>query len=277
MPALAASAEKPASAAELAFERVGGRTAVVRCRARTPLKLLTPRHAGAAGWACMSSHGGGLLNGDSVALRVEVRAGASAALVTQASTKIYPGRPGSRQTVDATVAAGGLLVVAPDPVVCFAGSRYAQRQAFDLAPTANLAVVDWLTSGRAANGERWAFESYESRLVVRRGGKELLRDATLLDEEAGRLPGRLGRFDVIALALATGPRLAAGARRLLEETARLSATRRAPRLVSASPVGKDGALLRVAAESFEDASTELRRALTFVWDALGDDPWSSRA
>jgi hypothetical protein len=39
----------------------------------------------------------------------------------------------------------------------------------------------------------------------------------------------------------------------------------------------DGALLRVAAESFEEASRELRRALAFAWDALGDDPWSSRA
>ncbi len=267
----------PVSQAELVFERVGGRTAVVRCRARTPLKLLTPRHAGDAGWACASSHGGGLLSGDRVALRVEVRAGAAAAVVTQASTKIHPGPVGARQTLDAAVAAGGLLVVAPDPVVCFAGARYAQRQEFDLAPTASLAAVDWLTSGRAANGERWAFDAYESRLAVRRAGRELLRDATVLDAQAGPLPARMGRFDAVALALATGPRLAEGARRLLEETARRPAPRRAPLVVSSAPLGADGALFRVAAESFEDAAAEVRRALAFVWDALGDDPWSSRA
>jgi urease accessory protein len=276
MPAPAASAEKPVSFAELAFEIVGGRTAVVRRRASTPLTILTPRHAGSAAWACASSHGGGLLSGDSIAVSIDVRAGARAAFVTQASSKIHPGRPGARQSLDAFVGAGGLLVVAPDPVVCFAGARYVQRQEFDLAPKASLVVVDWLTSGRAARGERWSFESYESRLAVRRGGTDLLRDATRLDGEAGRLAERLGRFDVVALALATGPLLADGARRLLDETARRPASRRAPLVVSAAPLGADGALLRVAAESFEDAARELRRALAFAWDALGDDPWSSR-
>lgn len=276
MPALSAPAEKPA-AAELAFEAVGGRTAVVRCRAAAPLKILTPRHAGTAAWACAGSYGGGLLSGDSVAASLDVRVGARAAFVTQASTKIHPGRPGARQSLDAAVAADGLLVVAPDPIVCYAGARYAQRQEFDLAPRASLVVVDWLTSGRAARGERWSFESYESRLVVRRGGRELLRDATLLDGEAGPLAERLGRFDVVGLALATGPLLAAGARRLLEETARRPVTRRAPLVVSAAPVGADGALLRLAGESFEDAARALRRALDFAWDVLGEDPWACRA
>ncbi len=277
MPPPAVSLEKPASRAELAFEAAGARTAVVRCRAATPLKILTPRHAGTAAWACLSSHGGGILNGDDVSIGVEVRAGARAALVTQASTKIYPGLPGARQTLCAAVAAGGLLVAAPDPVVCYAGARYLQRQEFDLARGANLAVVDWLTSGRAACGERWAFDAYESRLTVRRAGREILLDAARLDAAAGPLPERLGRFDVLALALAAGPRFALGARRLLSEIAARPAPRRAPLAISAAPVGDDGVLLRLGAESFEDAAAELRRCLAFVWDELGDDPWASRA
>jgi urease accessory protein len=277
MPALTAAKNTSATTAELAFECAGTRTAVVRCRAATPLKILTPRHAGTAAWACLSSHGGGLLSGDVVSVAADVRAGARAALVTQASTKIYPGRPGSRQTLVSAVAAGGLLVVAPDPVVCYAAARYDQRQEFDLSRTADLVVVDWLTSGRAACGERWAFESYASRLLVRRAGREILRDATQLDAQAGALAPRLGRFDVILLAFATGPGLAKGARELLAETARRPAPRRAPFVVSAAPVGDDGVLLRAAAESAEDAARELRRTLGFVWEALGDDPWSSRA
>ncbi len=267
----------PASRAELAFEAVDGRTAVVARRATTPLTILTPRHRGTAAWACVGSHGGGLLSGDAVALRADVRAGASAVLVTQASTKIHPGRPGARQSLDATVASGGCLTVAPDPVVCYAGARYAQRQEFDLAPSASLLVVDWLSSGRSANGERWRFESYESRLVIRRGGKELLWDATRLDGEAGSLTARLGRFDLLGLAAATGPAFKDGARRLLEQTARRPAPRRASLAVSAAPLGGEGVLLRLAAESFEEGAAELRRALSFVWTALGEDPWSGRA
>jgi len=277
MPAPTATAVDNATHADLAFARVGARTAGIRLCARTPLKLLTPRHAGEAAWGCLSSHGGGLLNGDDVAIAVEVGAGASAALVTQASTKIYPGRPGSRQTLTATVAAGGLLVAAPDPVVCYKGARYVQRQEFDLARGANLAVVDWLTSGRAACGERWAFDGYDSRLTLRRSGRETLLDATRLDAAAGPLPERLGRFDVIALALATGPRFAAGAKRLLAQIAARPAPRRAPLVISAAPVGEDGVLLRLGAQLFEDAAAELRRAFDFVWRELGDDPWGSRA
>ncbi len=270
------SIAKDAGRALLTFEAVGGRTAVVRCRAATPLKILTPRHSGTAAWACASSHGGGLLNGDSVTVDIEVRARAQAAFVTQASTKIYPGRPGARQNVAASVAAGALLVVAPDPVVCYANARYVQCQEFDLAPSASLAVVDWLTSGRAACGERWAFESYESRLTVRRAGVEILRDATLLNAHARALPSRLGRFDVIAMAAMSGPLLKDGIAQLLEETSHRATPKQAALIVSAAPMGKDGALLRIAGESCEDAARELRRMLDFVWTALGNDPWSSR-
>ena len=277
MPAPVPPTVTSSSAAALAFEVVGGRTVVTRCRAATPLKLLTPRRAGDAAWACASTHGGGLLSGDAVSLSLEAGAGARAALVTQASTKIYPGRPGARQHLNASVAAGGLLVVAPDPVVCYAGARYDQRQEFKLAPSANLVVIDWLTSGRAACGERWRFESYSSRLEIRRTGALELWDALRLDGEEGPLPARLGRFDVLALAAATGPLLRPGAERLLAEIAQRPLTLRAALVVSAAPLGKGGVLLRLAAESFEEAAAELRRALSFVWEALGDDPWSCRS
>jgi len=66
------------------------------------------------------------------------------------------------QTVDARVAEGALLAVLPDPVTCFAGARYTQRQSFSLAPGGSLVLVDWLTCGRRALGETWALSSYQS-------------------------------------------------------------------------------------------------------------------
>lgn len=60
------------------------------------------------------------------------------------------------------MAEGALLAVLPDPVTCFAGARYSQRQSFLLAPGASLVLVDWLTCGRRALGEAWALASYES-------------------------------------------------------------------------------------------------------------------
>ena len=270
----AAGTPGTAGAAALEFSLTGGRTAASSARASAPLKVLFPRHRGPAAWACLSSLGGGLVDSDRLAVTARVGRGASAALTTQSSTKVYRGA--ATQSLSARVEEGGLLAVAPDPVVCYAGARYAQRLEFDLDRGADLAAVDWLTSGRAARGERWAFSSYESRLTARRAGRELLRDALLLSPEQGALPARLGRWNILGTAVALGPRLAAGARALVEELAREPLSRKAGALMTASPLGEDGMIMRFAGESVEDCARSLRERLKFAWEALGDDPWSSR-
>ena len=274
MPSPAFPPQVQTPTARLEFGLVNGKTTLLRAEASTPLKLLHPRHAGTAGWACLSSHGGGLVDGDAPVVDLRVGPGASAALTTQASTKVYPGT--ASQALTASAAAGALLVAAPDPVTCYAGARYRQDLRFFLDAGADLAVVDWLTSGRAARGERWDFRSYESRLTIERDGRALLHDALRLDPEAGPLRARLGRFEVLALAAVTGPRLAEGAGRLLADIAARPLSRRSRLALSAGPLGGDGVLLRLAAESVEECAAALRGALGFVWTLLGDDPWTSR-
>jgi urease accessory protein len=263
--------------ARLTFERVGGRTATTRCRAASPLKLLTPRHAGDAAWACASSHGGGLLSGDRVRVSIDVGPRARAAFTTQASTKIYPGDVEAYQAINADLAAGSLLVVAPDPIVCYEGARYRQEQSYALAPSASLVVLDWMTAGRSANDERWKFVSYETKLKIERAGALELWEAARLTALEGALPGRMGRFETLGLVALTGPRVNRGCAQLVAELAARPLVRREAFIVSAAPLRGGGALLRFAAESCEDAHRELRRLLGFVWRELGDDPWSCRA
>ena len=42
-------------------------------------------------------------------------------------------------------------------------------------------MVDWMTSGRHAVGERWAFSRYESRFDIRRGSQRMFFDALVLE------------------------------------------------------------------------------------------------
>ena len=117
--------------ARLEFRRraSGGKTVLGTAFAASPLRLLTPADHGDAAWVFLASLGGGLLDGDRIDLDVEVGDGASALLGTQASTKVYrspPGGAGSSQRLSARVGAGALLAVVPDPVVCFADTRYEQ-------------------------------------------------------------------------------------------------------------------------------------------------------
>jgi urease accessory protein len=244
--------------------RRGAGSAVVRLVTRAPLRLLTPRGHGRAAWVTAGSYGGGLVDGDALALSLRVRAGAAAYLTTQSSTKVYPGA--AAQTIDATVDDDALLVALPEPVTCYAGARYRQDATIRLGAGARLVWLDALTAGRAARGERWRFDGYRSRVRVERGGRTLVADGLVLDPAHGPLPRRLGRFDAIATLLV------AGALRDAVLDAGASPRRDADALVAPSPIGDDAAVCRVAATSTEALARALRPLLAPVAALLGDDP-----
>lgn len=266
-------------AGHLVVELVSGQSAATSVCASSPLKLLVPRPHGPSVWAYLSSFGGGLVAGDKTRLDVQLGPGTRCFLGTQASTKVYR-NPDSRPCghhLTATLDAGALLVLAPDPVQAFAGSLYSQRQEFQLQPGSSLVLVDWLCSGRVACGERWAFSRFQSRNEVRLDGKRLLLDSLLLDPADGELaaPQRMGRFNCLALVALIGETLAEAAVRLLAEVAARPLARRTPLVASASPI-VGGALLRIAGESAESVAHEIQRHLAFLNDLLGDDPWSRK-
>ncbi|HYD43254.1 MAG TPA: urease accessory protein UreD [Anaeromyxobacter sp.] len=262
-----------AGAGTLAVEQVAGASALVTSRASSPLQLLAPRPRGAAVWIVAASHGGGLVTGDSVALEVSIGAGATACVGTQAETKVYrAGAGAASQRVAATIAPGALLAWLPDPVSPFAGARYVQDQRFALAPGASLAVLDAVTAGRAARGERWAFDRFAARNEVRAGGALLLADAVRLAAGEGPpVARRLSGVELLATVILVGPRVAAGAAAIREAVGAAPAAADAPVLAAASPLA-DGVLLRVAGRSVEAGMAALRAHLAFLAGPLDGDP-----
>jgi urease accessory protein len=253
-----------------------GRSVVTRAFATSPLRLLTPKNHGRASWIYTSSYGGGLVGGDQLELEVEVGPGAAAFLSTQSSTKVYRSARGTSAGLHGRIAAGGLLAVAPDPVVCFAASAYRQVQSFDISAGGNLVLVDWLSSGRHGSGERWAFRDYTARLLVRIDGTTVVHDALALRAGDGNLRERLGRFDVLATVLILGTTLRTGAAAVTERVAEMGVTRRSDQLVATAPVGEHGVMVRMAGTSFEHTSALVRGYLEFLPRLLGDDPWARK-
>jgi urease accessory protein len=254
---------------------------VTRAYAESPLKWLTPVTRGAAAWVFASSYGGGLVGGDHLDVDVEVAAGATAFLSTQASTKVYRSAAGASTQLAARVGRGGLLVSLPDPVVCFAASEYRQTQAFAIDASAGLVALDWMTSGRRGSGERWAFDAYASTTSLRIGGRLALHDATRLSAIDGDLAARAGRVDVLAVVVVAGERLAAEAARLVAAVSARPVERRAGVVLSAAALpgltlAPPGCVVRLAGEHVEDVRGELRRLLDFVPGLLGDDPWARK-
>jgi len=256
--------------------RVERRTVVRRAFATSPLRLLTPKNHGAAAWVYASSYGGGLVGGDDLRLSVRVGADASVFFSSQASTKVYRSDTPSSLHLDAIVKPGGQLILWPDPVVCFAGSTYRQEQRVDLAADAGLILVDTLSSGRRASGERWQFHEYASRVSVRYGGRPILLDSLRLSPQEGSLAARIGRFDVLSTVVIVGPRWHEAARQAMAAIADRPVERRAESLIAASPLRESGCLLRIAGRSVEQVTRLVRGFLSDVSLLLNDDPWARK-
>ena len=265
--------------ARLEVDLVAGRSAATAACASSPMKLLVPRPRGGSVWAYLGSLGGGFVAGDQTRLQVRLGTDARCFLTTQASTKIYR-NPNCRPCghgLRADLATGSLLVLMPDPIQSFAGSIYSQRQEFYLEPGASLVLLDWFSSGRTARKERWNFLRMHSRNEVFVGRERTLLDSLLLDQSHGALDGphRMGRFNCLAVIVIVGPIVAADASRCLAAVEAQPVLRRERLLLSASPI-RDGAILRLAGERVEEVAGEIRRALAFIPQLLGDDPWSRK-
>ena len=258
---------------------VNGRTVATRAEASNPLKWLVPRRSTPAAWAYASTFGGGLLAGDEIEMQVAVRPGASAVVSTQSSTKVYRSPTGATttQTLNAHVDDDALLVVAPDPVTCFAGARYEQRQIVHLMPKANLVYVDWLTSGRRARGERWQFAHYRSRLDIYQNSKRLLTDALTLNPDDGPLdsPFRMGQFNCYAVLVLSGAGVEAQSQALLTDVDAQPVSPGNP-VVEAASALTSGVIWRIAGQTTEQVSQVLTARLAFLSQILGDTPWARK-
>lgn len=265
-----------AGSAHLTFTRSGSETVLTRAFATSPAKLIVTKGRGPTCWVYAATLGGGFVGGDEICLRADVTTGARALLTTQASTKVYRSLRPSRQSLHASVEADALLAVVPDPIVCFADASFTQTQRYDLHADASLVMVDWMTSGRHAAGERWAFSRYESRFDVRRDAQRMFFDALVLEPNIDSVVTRMGRFDVFLTAVITGPLVAEAAAHIVSGISQAPIQRGPDLIVSAATLRDGGALLRMAGTSVERMGHALRAHLAFLSPLAGDDLWSRK-
>jgi urease accessory protein len=246
------------------------RSDVHRVRGAGPLRILCPRAAGNAAWLVTSSLGGGLVDGDHVAFDVDIDAGATCVVTTQASTKIYKGSSSQRTRV--RVHGDGVAIVVPDPVVPFRDATFAQMTDVVLDADASLILCDVLTAGRVAFGERWNATKLDTTLSIERGGTKLLHDRVVLE---GDVAQRMRRFEALATVVLVGPRVADLAHQELAKLADQRVERGSAVISAGSPLA-DGAIVRVAGDRVESVTAAVRRMLAGAMDRVGEDPWSRK-
>jgi urease accessory protein len=243
-------------------------SAVHRARPAGPLRLLCPRRPGGAAWVVAGNLGGGLVDGDDLALEVTVERAATCVVTTQASTKVYRGR--TRQRTAVRVDEDAAVIVAPDPVVPFRDAQFAQTTSIELAAGASLVLVDTVTAGRVAYGERWSAARIDSALEVAIAGEPGLIDRVMIEGDAGL---RLQRFAALATCVLVGPRAASPAARALARLTRPAP--RAPVVVVGSPIA-GGAAFRIAGERVDLVTGAARALIGEACAELGAIPWQRR-
>jgi urease accessory protein len=242
--------------------------------------LLNPRSGGSSAWIFASTFGGGLVAGDDVSLTLDVGEDCSCLLGTQSATKVYRSPQGlpACQTLNVSLGDGATCIIAPHPVTCFAHARFVQRQRVEMAAGSSVVLIDWLTSGRHASGERWAFDRYDSRTDIFVDRRHVVRDALRLSTDDGPIdsPHRTGGFDCFAYAVVLGSPFADSVKELLRQIEKqpVSAMPNPPLIFSASPLESGGAIFRAAGAGTEIVGKWLLEQLRFVGKTLGSESWA---
>ena len=257
----------------LAVERWRDRTIVTRARSAAPLRLLAPASPGRAAWVYQSSLGGGFVGRDAIELAVEVAAGARLFLTSQASSKVYRGAV-SGYLLDASVGDGGALVLWPDPIACFAGASFEQRQRFRLARSGGVIAVDAWTAGRVAHGECWAFGRLALCTEIELDGAPVVREAVVVSPAHGELALRMGGARAFATITIAGDLFA---RAVAAIGAAVAARPVAARTRVAASVWPWGAVVRIAASATEPLAAAIQEMIGgAVRDVLGADPFARK-
>jgi urease accessory protein len=170
----------PCSEENWSYLEVGiskGASRVFECRSVAPVRIINPRVATPSCHVLVTNFGGGMVEGDSVCLEVVCREGARLNVGSVGNLQVYKSPiKGCSQAVKGLLEKNALCVVNADPVVLHSGSRFEQRQEWNLHPESSLLVAEWVVAGRLVKGESFAFDEYLSDFTVLIDGRPSVVD-----------------------------------------------------------------------------------------------------
>jgi len=182
-----------------------GQTRLADLYQRDPCRVLFPDpEPGEPPQAVLVTTSGGVTDGDSLTMAVDVGPGATAIAATQAAEKIYrAARSAEHCAMDiaVTVGEGGTLDWLPQETILFQGARLKRRTVADVGAGGALLACEMVVLGRAASGERFTGGLLLDSWSVRRAGKLVWTDALRVE---GETPAGAGFGTANALATIIG-------------------------------------------------------------------------
>lgn len=191
-PAVAVRLQRTEGEGRIRFRTRDGLTALERLHQAGAAKIRLPHgHGRRAMEAVLINTSGGLAGGDRLDWRVDLGAGAEAAITTQACERAYRslGEP-AKVGVSLHVGAGARLDWLPQETILYDGSALERRLEADVAPGGTLLVCEAVLLGRLAHGERVRTAWFRDRWRIRRGGRLVFAEETRLDGPVEQIAAR---------------------------------------------------------------------------------------
>ena len=175
--------QRASGESRVAFDLRDGRTRLGDLYQRDPCRVLFPEaEPGEPPQAVLLTTSGGVTDGDSLKMAVEIGPGAAAVATTQAAEKIYrAAKGGGHCAIDVAVrvAEGASLEWLPQETIVFEGARLKRRTVAEVEPGGSLLACEMVVLGRAASGETFTkglvLDSWSVRRTARLAWTDTLR------------------------------------------------------------------------------------------------------
>jgi urease accessory protein len=215
-PQMASGAVGKTAFLRLGFERREERTILADLDRRAPYmaqRVLYPDPAlPDLAWLFMITTSGCVLQGDRLALEIDVAAGARAHVTTQAATKIH-GMDANYAVQTQTISVGedAYLEFLPEPMIPHRRARFLSETRITVAPTATVLYGEIVQSGRKHHHPDESFGVTLLSLAVeaeRPGGEALFSEKLLMEpaRQPVRQAGVMGGFEVFANVVLLAPK-----------------------------------------------------------------------
>jgi urease accessory protein len=217
-----APAQRAAGTARLACRRLGERTRLDRLYQEGSAKIRIPAGGRGPLEAILINTSGGMTGGDRLDWRIEAGAGADVIVTSQACEKIYRAESARADvSVRLSVGQAGRIAWLPQETIVFDRADFSRRLEADIAPGAELLVLEATLFGRLAMGETVVNGLFRDSWRIRQGGApihaEEMRIGPSITETLAR-PATANGAAAVATALLVSPRaetLLDGARAIL--------------------------------------------------------------
>jgi urease accessory protein len=197
--------QRASGESRVAFDLRDGRTRLGDLYQRDPCRVLFPEsEPGEPPQAVLLTTSGGVTDGDSLKMAVEIGPGATAVATTQAAEKIYrAAKGGGHCAIDVAVrvAEGASLDWLPQETIVFEGARLKRRTVAEVEPGGSLLACEMVVLGRAASGETFTAGLLLDSWSVRRTSRLAWTDTLRVE---GQTPNGAGFGTANALATMIG-------------------------------------------------------------------------